>query len=143
HDFRHPVTVNFSGSIPRFASAPETQGHSLLVPRQLVHESWLPRLAALATRHSDELLGPPQRVTEEMRLTLPAGYGASLPPDRHLTSPFADLQASAHLEGQVLVLHSQLDIKQSLIPQADYAAFRQFWAAVDQELGRGVRVTHP
>ena len=143
HDFRHPVTVNFTGTIPRFASAPEAQGHSLLVPRQLVHESWMPRLAALATRHSAELLGPPQRISEEMRLTLPNGYGVSLPTDRHLTSSFADLQASARLEGQVLVLRSQLDIKQSLIPESDYAAFRAFWAAVDQELGRGVRVSHP
>src|SRR6185312_13934769 len=136
-----PLEVRMEGSIPRFASV---NGATLLVPRQIVPRSWVPDLAALGSRTTDLLTGPPQIVIEEMHLALPAGYQAgALPAPTQLKQPFASFQADAVLNGSTLTLRSRIETTQPLIAPAGYAAFRAFWAQVDAALGRSIAILKP
>ncbi|MGH9480858.1 MAG: DUF3857 domain-containing protein [Terriglobales bacterium] len=133
-DWDQPISISFRGVIPRFATV---NGSMLLVPRQIVPTSWLPEMAALGTRRSNVLTGPPMIQVEEMHLALPPGYQlAGLPPASALDQPFATFQAGATMNGATLTLRSRLETKASLIPPEQYAAFRAFWAQVDQVLSR-------
>jgi tetratricopeptide (TPR) repeat protein len=131
-----PLEISLQGTIPNFAAV---DGNTLLVPRQLLPVAWLPRMAALATRRTDVLTDPPRILVEQMHLALPAGFrAATLPPSSNLSQPFADFQASAGVNGNTLSLESRIETRHSLIPPAEYAAFRAFWAQVDAALGRPI-----
>ncbi|TAN23294.1 MAG: DUF3857 domain-containing protein [Acidobacteria bacterium] len=139
HAWDKPLEIEFEGTIPNFATV---NGNTLLVPRQIVPRSWLPRLAALNQRTSDLLSGPPEILVEQMHLALPAGFAArSLPPVSNRNQPFADFQAVASVNGNTLTLRSRIEIKKSLITPAEYPAYRSFWAQVDGALGRSVSLT--
>ncbi|HEY8055767.1 MAG TPA: DUF3857 domain-containing protein [Terriglobales bacterium] len=141
NDWNQPLEVRMEGSIPRFASV---NGATLLVPRQIVPRSWVPDLAALGSRTTDLLTGPPQIVIEEMHLALPAGYQAgALPAPTQLKQPFAAFQADAVLNGSTLTLRSRIETTQPLIAPDGYAAFRAFWAQVDAALGRSIAILKP
>lgn len=136
NDWNQPLEVRLEGSIPRFATR---NGPTLLVPRQILPRSWVPDLAALGSRSTDLLAGPPEIVIEEMHLALPAGYQAqSLPAPTQLAQPFAGFQADAALNGPTLTLRSRIETRQPLIPPSAYAPFRAFWAQVDATLGHPI-----
>ncbi|MGH9487643.1 MAG: DUF3857 domain-containing protein [Terriglobales bacterium] len=139
HQWNKPLEINFEGTIPGFATV---NGKTLLVPRQIVPRSWLPRMASLSQRSTDVLSGPPQILIEQMHLALPAGYRVQgLPAASDLHPPFAGFQASARVNGNTLTLGSRVEVKQSLISPGEYAAYRNFWAHVDQALGRPIALS--
>jgi hypothetical protein len=133
-----PIDVQFQGSIPRFATV--DGGKTLLIPMQIIQQPWLPRVAALPSRHYPELLGAPQTTEEEMEITLPAGYRAQPATQFKLDAPFASVSISATSHGNVVVVHSLIEMRKSVIDPAEYPAFRKFWAQVDQVLGQPIRV---
>ncbi len=134
NDWDQPLEISLQGMIPNFASV---DGNTLLVPRQILPRAWLPRLAALATRKTDVLTGPPRILIEQMHLALPPGFQvAGLPPATNLQQPFADFQAAAGVNGNTLSMQARIETKHSVIPPAEYPAFRAFWAQVDAVLGR-------
>jgi transglutaminase-like putative cysteine protease/tetratricopeptide (TPR) repeat protein len=136
NNWDQPLEISFQGSIPNFASV---DGHTLLVPRQFLPVAWLPRMAALATRKTAVLTDPPRILVEQMHLALPPGFHvAGLPPATNLQQPFADFQAAAGVNGNTLSLESRIETRHSLIPPAEYPAFRAFWSQVDAALGRPI-----
>ncbi|MGH9466339.1 MAG: DUF3857 domain-containing protein [Terriglobales bacterium] len=131
-----PLEISFSGTVPGFATV---NGNTLLVPRQILPRSWLPRMAALSQRTSDVLGPPPQILVEEMHLGLPSGYRAqAMPAPTGQQPPFAEFQADAAVNGSTLTLRSRIEIKRSLITPGQYPAYRAFWAQVDAVLGRPI-----
>lgn len=139
NDWDQPIQVKIAGVIPRFATV---NGTTLLIPRQIVPQQWLPQMAALAQRSEDVLIGPPQILTEEMHLALPPGYTmGALPPPTQLSEAFASFQADAQMNGGTLTLRSQVTTKKSLIPPSEYSVFRSFWSQVDATLGRPLTST--
>jgi transglutaminase-like putative cysteine protease/tetratricopeptide (TPR) repeat protein len=133
-----PLQVNFSGSVPHFAT--ELSDTSLLVPRALISVNWVPRFAPLATRVYPVLLDPPSLVRETLSLTLPPGFHAVLPREFDLDSKFAHVSSSVAIQNGVLVIRDLTETRTSEIPVADYQAFRQFWESVDAAMQRSVRV---
>ncbi|HEY7839136.1 MAG TPA: DUF3857 domain-containing protein [Terriglobales bacterium] len=133
-DWDDPIEVKLVGVIPRFATV---NGTTLLIPRQIVPQQWLPEMASLAQRSEDLLTGPPQILSEEMHLALPPGYQvAALPAPTQQNEPFASFAAAAAMNGGTLTLRSRVVTKQSLITPAEYGRFRSFWSQVDATLGR-------
>ncbi len=131
-----PLEISLQGMIPNFASV---DGNTLLVPRQILPRAWLPSMAALATRKTDVLTGPPRILIERMHLALPPGFqAAALPPATSLQQPFGDFQAAAGVNGNVLSVESRIETTQSLIAPAAYPAFRAFWSQVDATLSRPI-----
>ena len=138
-DWDQPIEITMTGTIPRFATV---NGSTLLIPRQILPTSWLPRMAALSTRQTDLLTAPPQILVETMHLALPSGYQiAGVPPSTNLDRPFGSFQAAASLNGSTLTLQSRIETTRSLISPTQYPAFRGFWAQVDTSLGRPIAGT--
>ena len=133
-DWDQPIQVKLVGVIPRFATV---NGTTLLIPRQIVPQAWLPEMASLAQRREDVLTDPPQILSEEMHLALPPGYQvAALPAPTQQDEPFASFAAEAAMNGGTLTLRSRVVTKQSLITPAEYGQFRSFWSQVDATLDR-------
>ena len=132
-----PIDVQFEGNVPRFATV--DGGKTLLIPMQIIQQPWLPRVAVLPSRQYPELLGAPQTTEEEMEITLPAGYRAQPAAQLKLDAPFASVDISATNHGNVVVVHSLIVMRKSVIEPAEYPAFRKFWAQVDQVLGQPIR----
>ena len=139
HHWNRPIQITFQGEVPGFAT-PDAGGGArrLLIPRQMISHSWLPRLAPLARRRYPVLLGPPRTRTTVLKLRLPAGFQARLPGPFQASAPFAQVRATARVQDGVLRIATHVKILQSLIPVAEYAAFRAFWANVDAHLGQPV-----
>ncbi len=129
-----PINITMEGEIPRFATV---NGSTLLIPRQIIPNAWLPQMAGLAERSQKELLGPPEIQVDTMHLALPSRYRLTrLPAPAKLDGPMASFQAQAGLNGTTLTLESRIETKQSVISPAEYKAFRAFWSQVDAVLGR-------
>lgn len=137
--WNRPLQITFQGQVPSFATLDASGGPGsarLLIPRQLTSEPWLPRLAPLATRHYPVLLGPPEERSSNMTVQLPAGVQVRVPAPFHLSAPFAEASSTAVVRNGELQVRTQVKILQSLIPVAEYAKFRAFWAQVDQHLSQ-------
>lgn len=130
-----PLAFDFEGEIPRFATV---SGNTLLLPRQILPQAWLPQMAALSERQQPELNGPPHELEETIDITLPDGFQAVAPAPVTLDRPFASFSASATVHGNQLEMKSDLVVRQSFITVAEYGAFRQFWSQVDATLGRPI-----
>lgn len=135
--YNRPLTMVFHAQAPRFA-APEPGG-ALRLPRQLEPTVWLPRMAPLASRRTPVHLGSPQLMVETLAIQLPAGYTLTPPAALHLKAPFARFDYTAQWQNGVLKLALRLETLQTVVPVAEYPAFRRFWLRVDGKLDAGIQ----
>jgi hypothetical protein len=89
-------------------------------------------LVASTTREHDILLGPPVRVSLELAVRLPPGHRVvETPHPVTLDHPFGSFSSTVEITDGLARLSRTLILRSHRIPKSDYAAFREFAAAID------------
>lgn len=124
-----PVTLTATFEAPEVA---RKQGTGLLLPGAIGRQSWV-ELASETERRHPLLLGAPNGDRQVIRWRLPAGMKAvSLPAPVALDAKFASFRRTWRMEGDEVVVERELRMLAPRILAADYGAFREFTAGVQE-----------
>jgi transglutaminase-like putative cysteine protease len=136
HSLAADVTVNFRGTLDSFAGRRSVVLASTWMPR-----AYLQTLAPLAQRSQPLLLPAPWTTEEELRVTLPRNAEVGrLPAPRRIATDFGSAQLSYELRGRELLIHTEVQFRETRIAPEEYAAFRDFCAEVERAFREEVRV---
>jgi cellulose synthase operon protein C len=144
-DRNQPVVARSVAHLPRLA---EPVGDRVLrLPVTTREADFVQTYARLSRRKHSYLMGYPWQHDEELRFRLPEGWHvASLPDPREARSQFGrfrlEIRAPAPGQGggregrevREVVVRSQIEVTQHLVPPGDYPAFRAFLGTLDGAL---------
>jgi tetratricopeptide (TPR) repeat protein/transglutaminase-like putative cysteine protease len=100
-------------------------------------ETWAP----LSSRRWPLFLGQPWENRFAYRHELPPGWTAvEVPAPASFAAPFGSFEVRYLAEGGTLLAEGRVAFRQSLVPVADYPAFRDFLSRIDRAMARTVRV---
>lgn len=124
-----PVTLAATFEAPEVA---RKQGNGLLLPGAIGRRSWV-ELASSPERRFPLLLGTPRGDLQVIRWRLPAGMKAlTLPAPVAMDTPFASFRRTWRTEGDEVVVERELRLVAPRVLPADYPAFREFTAGVQE-----------
>lgn len=124
-----PVTLTATFEVPEVA---RRQGSGLLLPGVIGRRSWV-EFASEPERRHPLLLGAPHGDRQVIRWRLPAGMRAlAMPVPVAMETPFASFRRTWRTEGDEVVVERELRLLAPRILTADYAAFREFTAGVQE-----------
>ncbi|HEU4384499.1 MAG TPA: DUF3857 domain-containing protein [Anaeromyxobacteraceae bacterium] len=132
------VSMSFELLVPRYAN-PDRGGLRFTPFGQSATyaETWAP----LSARRWPLFLGQPWENRFSYRHQLPPGWTAVEVPDpASLQAPFGSFEVRYRAEGGSLLAEGRVAFQKSLVPVADYPAFRDFLARIDRAMARTVRV---
>jgi cellulose synthase operon protein C len=135
-DIERDVVVTFSGELDTFAGR-----RSILLAPSWMRRSYVQTLAALSTRTQDLVLPAPWTTEEELHFALPAGarIEAGLQ-DKVLETPFGAAVLRYQRKGDELVITTSVQFRKLRITPAEYGAFRDFCAEIENAFRNEIKV---
>ncbi len=118
------------------------KGATRLIRPSSFLERWLPELPATSARRAPVILGPPQRISQEVRITLPAGAGVgNLPkPVEAETAAGSWALSWALAAPQTLVVTRSAELRQPVVEAAAYEDVMTLVSAADRAMSRSLVV---
>ena len=133
------VSLSFDGELTSFHGR-----HLATLPSSWMERNYVETLASKNSRTQALLLEAPWTTTEEIRIELPNGaHLIGLPENQSISSEFGTATIRYEIAGDQVTILSIVEFKATLIPAAQYAAFREFAAGVETAFHRDLEVELP
>jgi cellulose synthase operon protein C len=133
------VSLTFTGDLPAFPG-----NRIVSLPSSWMARNYLETLTSGNLRSQDLLLDAPWTTEEEIGIEIPRGsHVLSLPHDRELHTSFGEAQIKYYLKGDQLTILSRVEFKQTRISPAEYSAFRDFAASLEEAFRRDIQLELP
>ena len=109
-----------------------------------MERNYVATLAAKNSRAQDLRLEAPWTTTEEIHIELPHGARlTSVPENQSISSGFGSAKIRYEVAGDRVTILSTVQFSATLIPAAQYSAFREFAAGVETAFRRNLEVELP
>jgi hypothetical protein len=145
HDVELPVSLSdivslsFNGELTSFHGR-----HSATLPSSWMERNYVATLAAKNSRAQDLLFEAPWTTTEEIHIELPHGaHLTGIPQNQSISSEFGNADIRYDIIGDQVTVLSTVKFSATLIPAAQYPAFREFTAGVETAFQRNLEVELP
>ena len=133
------VSLSFDGELTSFHGR-----HLATLPSSWMERNYVETLASKNSRTQALLLEAPWTTTEEIHIELPHGaHLIGLPENQSISSEFGTATIRYEIAGDQVTILSIVEFKATLIPAAQYAAFREFAAGVETAFHRDLEVELP
>lgn len=133
------VSLRFDGELTSFHGR-----HSATLPSSWMERNYVETLAAKNSRTQNLLLEAPWTTTEEIHIELPSGARLTgLPENQSISSEFGNADIQYEVLGNQITILSTVKFSATLIPAAQYPAFREFTAGIETAFRRNLEVDLP
>lgn len=109
--------------------------NQILLPLPIDEFTDYAEIVAAAERTYPLNMGYPMKIEKIIRIHLPDGWNAALPPDLERTTSFASVKRQYSQHENSVVYRLDFTLKQRLIPATDYADAKQFFNRLASEDG--------
>lgn len=145
HDVQLPVNLSDTVSLSFDGELTSFHGRrSATLPCSWMERNYVETLAAKNSRAQDLILEAPWTTSEEIHIELPRGARLTgVPQDQSISSEFGNASIQYEVLGDQITILSTVKFSATLIPAAQYAAFREFTAGVEAAFRRNLEVELP
>lgn len=133
------VSLNFNGELSTFRGR-----RAVTLPSSWMERNYVTTLAATNSRHQDLRLEAPWTTAEEIHIQLPTGARVNgLPENQTIRTQFGTAQLEYQLHDRELTVLSTVQFSETRVSAAQYEAFRDFAAALEEAFHRNIEVALP